>query len=270
MVWAGEIGEGYRILFEAHKECEVKGIQKVEIYKTKFGKMLVIDDCIQLIEKFEKTYHEMLVHVPMFTHENPKEVLIIGGGDGCTLREVLKHEPDRVVMVEIDKNVIELCRKCLKIENGAFEDKRVELRIEDGIEYVKNCKEEFDVLIVDGTDPSPTSISLFSEEFFQSCSKISDVFCMQSQSPAFQEEYVKLIAKNTSFFKNRAFYLSCIPMYPGGIWSFVIASNSIDVRPNYNKLKDEFEKRKIETEHYSPEVHLSAFVLPKWISELVD
>ncbi len=270
MVWAGEIGDGYKMLFEVYEKIyESKNLQKIEIFRTKFGKMLLIDGCIQLIEKFEKTYHEMLVHVPMFTHSNPRKVLIIGGGDGCTLREVLKHNPEKVVMVEIDKEVIEACKKYLKLDNGSFENEKVEIIIKDGISYVENCKEKFDVLIVDGTDPNPTSMSLFSREFFLSCSNITDIFCMQSQSPAFQEKLIKTIVKNTSFFKNRAFYISCIPMYPFGIWSFLIASNKLEVRPNYNELRTKFANKRIETEHYTPELHVSAFNLPKWIAKLL-
>ena len=273
MVWVGEKGNGYGIIFEAYEKLyESKGIQRIEIYDTKFGKMLVIDGCIQLVEKFEKAYHEMLVHVPMITHPDPKNVLIIGGGDGGTLREVLKYDVDRVVMVEIDKNVVESCRKYIGIDKGAFNDERVELRIEDGFEYIKKSEkagEVFDVLIVDGTDPSPTSMPLFSAKFFSTCSEVSEVFCMQSQSPALQEKEFKFIVKNSSVFERRAFYVSCIPMYPGGIWSFLIAGK-LNVRLSLEEVRRRFLERNIEVEHYTPQLHVSAFSLPKWMETLIN
>ncbi len=272
MAFAGEVGNGYAILFEAcRKIYEGKGLQKIEIYETKFGKMLVIDGCIQLIEAFEHTYHEMLVHVPMMTHPSPRRVLIIGGGDGGTLREVLKHDPERVVMVEIDGEVVKACRKCLGIDDGAFEDERVELRIEDGIEFVRECAREgerFDVLIVDGTDPSPTSMSLFSREFYSLCSKVSDVFCTQSQSPAFQAREFQAVMRNADVFERRAVYISSVPMYPGGLWSFLIAGR-VGLRVSSEDLRERFARIRGRVRHYSPELHVSSFCLPRWIKELI-
>ena len=272
MAFAGEVGNGYAIMFEAYRKIyEGKGLQKIEIYETRFGKMLVIDGCIQLLEAFEHTYHEMLVHVPMITHSSPEKVLIIGGGDGGALREVLKHEPDRVVMVEIDREVVEVCRKFIGIDDGAFEDERVELRIEDGIEFVRRCAKEgekFDVLIVDGTDPSPTSMSLFSREFYTLCSKISDVFCTQSQSPALQPMEFRAVMRNADVFERRAVYTSCIPMYPGGLWSFLIAGK-VRLRIGEDELKRRFRRIKGKVKHYNPSLHISAFSLPGWMRKLM-
>ncbi len=271
MVWVVEKGNGYGIMFEAYRKLyESKGIQKIEIYDTRFGKLLMIDGCVQLVEAFESIYHEMLVHVPMFTHPRPKRVLLIGGGDGGALREILKHDPEKVVMVEIDENVIKACKEHIGLDENALEDERVELRIEDGINYVKTLKERFDVLIVDGTDPSPASMSLFSREFFKACSKASDVFCMQSQSPALQKDYFKLVVRNTAVFERRAFYLSCIPMYPGGIWSFMIGSNKMKVLPDIDELRLRFSERNVKTKHYTPQLHVSSFSLPRWMAELIN
>jgi len=273
MMLVGERGDGYGIMFEAYKKIyELEGIQKIEIYDTKFGKMLIIDGCIQLVEMFEKSYHEMLVHVPMITHPSPKNVLIIGGGDGGAVREVLKHNPESVTVVEIDRNVIELCRKYVKIDGGAFNDSRIEIRIEDGMRYIEKAAKEdkyFDVLIVDGTDPSPASSSLFSKEFFITCSKIADIFCMQSQSPVLQKKYFKLIVSNSAVFNKRAFYVSCIPMYPGGMWSFLIASNRFNVHMCLDDIKKRFAERNLRTEHYTPQLHVSAFSLPRWMYRLI-
>ncbi len=249
------------------KIVEHRGIQKIEIYQTEsFGKMLVIDGKIQLTEFDEAFYHEMLVHVPMLSHPNPKNVLIIGGGDGGAAREVLKHNPDRVVIVEIDEKVIELCKNYLKIDDNALSDERVEIVIFDGKEFLKKAK-DFDVIIVDSTDPSPVSMSLFDEEFFSLAKDRCDVFCCQSQSPTIQLNYFKEILKNSKVFENRKIYISYVPTYPLGLWSFLIAG---ELSLNFKKINRRYRKRKIKTIYYNPEIHISAFNLPNWLKEVVD
>ncbi len=267
MEWFVEASNGYGLMIKVKRKLyEHRGLQHIEIYDTEFGKMLVLDGYIQLIERFESAYHEMLTHVPMLTHPNPKKVLIIGGGDGGTAREVLKHEPEEVVMVEIDDNVVKACREHIRIDRGAFDDPRLTLLIEDGIEYIRKSKERFDVIIVDGTDPSPASEPLFSADFFSACAKACGVYAMQSQSPALQESYFRMVLKNTSPFKLRKVYLSYIPMYPGGVWSFLLAG---DVNTAVKDIRQRFEERRIETEYYTPEVHTASFVLPKWLECIV-
>lgn len=269
MEWFVEESNGYGLMIKVKKKLyEHKGLQYIEIYETEFGKMLVLDGRIQLIEKFESSYHEMLVHVPMLTHPKPRKVLIIGGGDGGTAREVLKHEPDEIVMVEIDRNVVDACRKFIGVDKGALKDPHLTLLIEDGIEYVRSCKEKFDVLIVDGTDPSPASKSLFSEEFYSACARISDICSMQSQSPILQKREFQLILANTSPFAKRRVYVSYIPMYPGGMWSFLLAGDNLDA--GIDEIKKRFEEREIETEYYTPLLHLAAFTLPKWLEKIVN
>ncbi|AEA47208.1 polyamine aminopropyltransferase [Archaeoglobus veneficus] len=269
MEWFIEASDNYGLMIRVRKKLyEFKGLQHIEIYDTVFGKMLVIDGYVQFIERFEASYHEMLAHVPMLTHPSPKKVLIIGGGDGGTAREVLKHDPDEVVMVEIDRNVVEACRQHVGIDKGALDDPRLTLLIENGIEYVKNCDEKFDVLIVDGTDPSPASEPLFSPDFYRACSRISDIYAMQSQSPVLQEKEFRTVLRNTAVFRERRVYLSYIPMYPGGIWSFLIASDS-SLNVELDKIRRRFEERRIETEYYTPEVHVAAFTLPRWLENIV-
>jgi len=268
MEWFVEASNGYGLMIKVKRKLyEYKGLQHIEIYDTEFGKMLVLDGYIQLIERFESAYHEMLAHVPMFTHPNPKKVLIVGGGDGGVAREVLKHEPEEIIMVEIDSNVVKACRKYIGIDRGAFDDPRLTLLIEDGIEYITNSKERFDVIIVDGTDPTPASQSLFSIDFFSACAKLAEIYAMQSQSPVLQENYFRMVLKNTSPFKSRRIYLSHIPMYPGGMWSFLLAENGIAV--DVEDIRQRFEERRIETEYYTSEVHTASFVLPRWLEDIV-
>ncbi|MFP3946919.1 MAG: polyamine aminopropyltransferase [Archaeoglobaceae archaeon] len=244
------------------------GIQHIEIYETELGKMLVIDHKVQLIEDFEASYHEMLVHVPMILHENPQKVLIIGGGDGGTAREVLKHDPQKVVMVEVDEQVVKASKRYMKIDNGALEDSRVDLLHENGIEYVKNSNERFNVLIVDGTDPTPVSEALFTQEFYKRCSQITDYFSIQSQSPLIQSKDFREVYHKTAVFGYRRVYLSNVPMYPGGIWSFILGSDK-PIKNELEEIERRFQERKINTEYYDPAVHCAAFSLPVWVQGLL-
>lgn len=247
------------------KIAEATGIQKIEIYETEsFGKMLVIDGKIQLTEFDEFIYHEMLVHVPMNSCKKAKKVLIIGGGDGGALREVLKHEIEKAVIVEIDHNVIKLCKEHLGIENKAFEDPRVEIVIEDGRKFLEHC-ENFDVIIVDSTDPIGVSDPLFGKDFFELCNEKCTVICGQSQSPLIQKNYFRKMLSSSSSLRNRAVFIATIPTYPMALWSFIIGGNY-----DFRYVRKNFKKIKGKTRHYNPEVHFSAFMLPEWLRKEVE
>jgi len=265
MEWFIEYYNGCGLAIKVERKlAEMEGVQKVEIYETEsFGKMLVIDGKIQLTEFDEAMYHEMLVHVPMLSHHNPKKVAIIGGGDGGALREVLKHDVEKVVLIDIDRNVIELCVKYVGIDKGAFEDERVEIMISDGKDFLRKC-EKFDVIIVDSTDPIGVSNTLFDSEFFKLARDKCDVFCCQAQSPLIQKEYFRILLENSKPLKNRRIYLSCIPTYPLALWSFLIAG-----RISFDNLEEKFEKISDKIKHYNPEVHKAAFALPEWLKKEV-
>jgi len=266
MDWFVEYYNGCGLTIKLRRKIyEASGVQKIEIYETEsFGKMLVIDGKIQLTEFDEAIYHEMLVHVPMLSHSDPKKVAIVGGGDGGALREVLKHDVERAVLVDIDRNVIDLCRKYIGIDKKAFEDERVEVVISDGKEFLANC-ERFDVVIVDSTDPVGVSDTLFDKEFFELAAKKCDVFCCQSQSPLIQKEYFKKLIENSRVFGKRKVYTSCIPTYPLALWSFIIAGNF-----DFGRLEERFERLRGKTKHYNPEVHKAAFALPEWLKKEVE
>ncbi|WP_457591485.1 polyamine aminopropyltransferase [Geoglobus sp.] len=242
--------------------------QHVQVFDTyDFGKMLVLDGKIQLTERDEPFYHEMLVHVPMFSHRNPEKVLIVGGGDGGSLREVLKHGVEDVVVVELDEEVVRVAREHIGVDRGAFDDPRVTLLIEDGIEYVKNADERFDVMIVDGTDPNPYSEHIISEEFYRMCSRISDVFATQSQSPFVQTDYFSTMLENISKAMDVRVYINYVPTYPLGLWSYMLHSSEF---PGLEVLRKRFEERGVETVHYNPELHIASFALPEWLKEVVE
>jgi spermidine synthase len=271
--WFVEVNDGLAMMVRVKEKIfDYKGFQHIQIFETEFGKMLVLDGKIQLTEKDEKSYHEMLVHVPMLMHENPSKVLIIGGGDGGSVREVLKHEPDEIIMVEIDKGVVEACRRYLSIDEGALNDPRLKVLYDDGVNFVKNArkiKKKFDVLIVNGTDPGPLSQSLFARMFYEACAEITDYFVTQSQSPALQPEYFKEVIENTNAFVDRRVYLSFVPMYPTGMWSFLLASNR-KIELDLDEIRRRYEERGLKTYYYTPEIHIASFALPRWIKEIVE
>ena len=242
--------------------------QRIQLFETfSFGKMLVLDGKIQLTERDEAFYHEMLVHVPMLTHKNPEKVLIIGGGDGGSLREVLKHNPNEAILVELDRDVIDVCRKHLGIDEGAFETANVTVLVEDGMDYVISAKEKFDAVIVDGTDPNPFSQHISSAEFYESCKRISDVFATQSQSPFAQPDYFRTVLENIARVMDFRVYVNYVPSYPLGVWSYAIHAEDC---PDIEELKRRFYERNIETVHYNPEIHHASFYLPEWIKKIVN
>jgi len=269
--WFIEVYDGSALMIKIREALfEKKGLQQIHVFETEsFGKMLVLDGKVQLTERDEAMYHEMLVHVPLFSIEDPRKILIIGGGDGGSVREALKHDPEEVVMVEIDRDVYEACRRYVGIDRGALEDERVTVLFEDGVEFVRSAKEKFDAVIVDGTDPTPVSRNLTSYEFYENCSRISGVFAAQNQSPFAQREYFTQTLKTAGrVFRSWRVYINYVPTYPLGLWSYFLASNS-ELNLDYDVLRRRWEEKRIETEHYNPEVHIASFSLPEWLKKMV-
>lgn len=268
MEWFIEKHDGTGFMVKIYKKIfEKENFQKIEIFESSLGKILVLDGKIQFSEKDEKIYHEMLIHIPLLMHENPEKILIIGGGDGGAIREALKHEPKEIKLVEIDEEVVKACRKYIGIDDGAFEDKRVSIVYEDGIEFVKNCNERYDVIVVDGSDPDAISKPLISKEFYSKCMKLCNIFVTQSQSPFFQEDYFEAILKNSSCFPYRRIYISYMPSYPSGMWSFMLASKE-RIEIDKEKIKKRYKERKIETFHYNADLHIASFSLPNWLKNI--
>lgn len=225
-----------------------------------YGRMLVLDDAVQTTERDEHVYHEMLVHLPMAVHPDPHRVLIIGGGDGGTLEEVLKHPVAEATMVEIDRDVVDVSRAFLPaIAGGAFDDPRARLLIDDGIDFVRRTAETFDVILVDSTDPKGPGVALFSEEFYRLCRRIltpHGVVSVQSGSLLYQRDLMALVARHLgAVFPTVAPYWAAIPAYPGTLWTFTLAAVDGDPRrPRAVPLAG--------LRYYSPAVHQAALALP--------
>ncbi|MDQ7843283.1 MAG: polyamine aminopropyltransferase [Armatimonadota bacterium] len=196
-----------------------------------YGRMLILDDAVQTTERDEHIYHEMLVHLPLAAHSDPRRVLIIGGGDGGTLEEVLKHPVETVTMVEIDREVVEVSRAYLPSIGGrAFDEPRTRLLIADGIAFVESTSEKFDAILVDSTDPKGPGLALFSAEFYRACAGAlnpSGVLAVQSGSPLYQRELADQVRRHlAASFPAVLPYWAAVPSYPGTLWSFTLAQST--------------------------------------------
>jgi len=254
--------------------------QQVEIIDTyAYGKTLTLDGMIMTTEKDEYIYHEMISHVPLLSHPNPKNILIIGGGDGGVAREILRHESvNQVDMVEIDEVVIDASKKLLPKIASTLDDPKLKIHIQDGIEFVKNCsKDKYDVVIVDSTDPVGPAEGLFKTSFYNDvyrCLRSDGIMVTQSESPEFNTRVFKEIygCYREIFGKNNVYcYLAFIPTYPSGMWSFSYCSKGTIHPVNDLDLKyanDFVIKHKLR--YYNPEIHNSSFVLPNFVKELLS
>lgn len=234
-----------------------------------YGRMLLLDGAVMTTLKDEFVYHEMIAHVPLFAHAMPRKVAVIGGGDGGVIREILKHDSVReAVLIEIDEGVVRASQKYLPEISCALTDKRVTILFEDGIEYLKHKENEFDVIIIDSTDPVGPAEGLFSREFYESVFKAltaDGIFAAQTESPFLNKEFIKTVyACVSSIFPIAGLYLASIPTYPSGLWSFTVGSKTYDVtRPHHGQTGDE-----IITKYYTPALHEASFVLPRFVEEL--
>jgi len=262
---------GYSLKVKRTLNSEETKYQKLDVIESEFyGRVLVLDGILQTTEKDEFVYHEMIVHVPLFTHKNPKNVLIVGGGDGGAVKEILKHNTvERIVLAEIDERVVENSKKYLPSISYGLNDKKVEVMIGDGIKYVNEHKNEFDVVIVDSTDPIGPAVGLFTEDFYRSvydCLRDDGIIVAQTESPFI---YGSLINKLSKMFKKIypivKPYICTIPTYPGHLWTFTMGSKKYDPEAvDVNNIPE------IETKYYTPELHKSSFVLPKFLKDIFE
>lgn len=247
--------------------------QHVQVLETvPFGRMLVLDDACQTSEVEEYVYHEMLVHVPMMAHPDPKRVLVIGGGDGGALRRVLQHPVEKATMVEIDGDVVRVSRELLpSIAGDAFENPRGELIIGDGVKYLRETEEHFDVILVDSTDPVGPAVDLFGESFYQDAKRaIGDngIIVTQSGSPLVMLDELKdAVNLMRRVFPIVRTYICSIPIYPGVLWSFTAASTTIDPSVvNPAAIAARLQANGQPTGWYTPAIHTAAFALPNFLA----
>jgi spermidine synthase len=241
-----------------------------------FGRVLALDGVIQITEADEFVYQEMLTHIPLLAHENPKRVLIIGGGDGGILREVLRHQTiEKVTLVEIDGSVVERSKQYLpSISKSAFEDPRLELLIQDGVVYVEKTDEKYDVIICDSTDPVGPGAVLFTESFYGQCKRILNekgIFVNQNGVPFLQkDEFISTLKNRSKHFKDVGFYVASVPTYVGGFMALGWASD----HEEYRALSEEILRQRLtritgSMKYYNPGIHKASFCLPQFMLDLM-
>jgi spermidine synthase len=239
--------------------------QKIEVFKTKeFGKVLVLDGLIQLSTKDEFIYHETLVHPAMLSHRKPEKVLIVGGGDGGALREVVKYPVKEIFLVDIDKKVIEISKEYLpSVSKGAFQDKRLKIFIEDASKFMKRYKNYFDVIIEDLTDPSPVAKFCWNIKFYRDIrNALKENGVAGFQSGYLKEPFAKKerrdLAKVFPFFCIHKAFVGCFPFDEH---TFSFGSKKINFNKiSLNEIGKKFKKLKLKTKYYSPKIHFCSRV----------
>jgi spermidine synthase len=252
--------------------------QTVEVYETDtWGNLMTIDGMVMLSEKDEFVYHEMLAHVGMFSHPNPERVLIVGGGDGGTAREVMRHPSVKQVdMVEIDEAVVRASKEFLP-EVGDWDNPKLNVLFEDGIQFVNNIDESYHVIIIDGSDPVGPAEGLFEGEFMQACyDGLSEdgVLTAQTESPwvpEYHKSMNKVFTSLENIYDKSMMYLAYIPLYPAGMWSFSFASKGADPLSDdtLKRVKNGLNTFNAEMKYYNGDVHKGCFALPNFVADII-
>lgn len=272
--------DGYAQSFTVTKQLfEVKTEhQYLEIVETPFmGRVMLLDGVVQTTEKDEFIYHEMMVHVPLFAHPNPKRVLIIGGGDGGILREVLRHQNvEHVTQVEIDGSVIDMCKEYFPNHSqGAYDNPRANIVIADGKEFVASCQDKFDVIIADSTDPIGPGEVLFTSDFYadekNNCLAEGGIMVAQNGVPFMQgDELTNTYQRLGKLYKDASFYVMPVPTYIGGFMSLAWATDDESLRQQTaEQIQARVAAAGFETRYYNADVHVASFALPNYIRNLM-
>ncbi|MGL4655800.1 MAG: polyamine aminopropyltransferase [Sarcina sp.] len=249
--------------------------QTIDVFKSnEFGTFFTLDGLMMVTEKDEFIYHDMIVHVPMATNPNIKNVLVIGAGDGGTVRELTRYKNiENIDMVEIDKLVVDVCVKYLPQTAEKLTDPRVNLYYEDGLKFVRGVENKYDLIIVDSTDPFGPGEGLFTKEFYGNCFKALNeegILVNQHESP-YYAEYAKNMMRAHKRIKESfpicRVYQAHIPTYPSGHWLFGFASKKHD--PLNNPVVQEWNKLGLETKYYNTEIHSGAFALPNYVIKML-
>jgi len=264
-------GQYFRVENELYRD-KTEHQDLIIFENAELGRVMALDGVVQTTERDEFIYHEMMAHVPILAHGHAKKVLIIGGGDGGMLREVCRHtQVESVTMVEIDAGVVEFCRQYLPNHNaGAYDDPRFNLVIDDGVKFVNQTNETFDVIISDCTDPIGPGESLFTSEFYQGCERCLNpggIFVAQNGVCFLQQdEAVNSHQKLNHYFSDVSFYQAAIPTYYGGIMTFAWATNSPEhCQLDAKTLQARFDAADIACRYYNPAIHYGSFALPQYL-----
>jgi spermidine synthase len=250
--------------------------QQIDIFDSEeFGKFLTLDGLMMLTEYDEFIYHDMIVHVPMATNPSARRVLVIGGGDGGTVRELTRYKTiEHIDMVDIDEMVIDVCREHLRKTACKLDDPRVHLYFEDGLKFVRRFKNAYDLIIVDSTDPFGPGEGLFTREFYGNCFKAlkdDGILVNQHENP-YYESYSHAMRRAHSRIKELfpicKVYQAHIPTYPSGHWLFGFASKKYD--PTTDLDADLWNALGLETRYYNTDLHCGSFMLPNYVIKQLE
>lgn len=254
----------------------VSDYQRIDILESaEFGRFLTLDGYMMLTEKDEFIYHEMITHVPMCVHPNPERVLVIGAGDGGVVRELCRYpEVKHIDLVEIDEMVVQVCRRFLPQTACKLDDPRVHIHFADGLKFVRRCEDEYDLIIVDSTDPFGPGEGLFTKEFYGNCYKAlhaDGIMVNQHESPFYEQDALAMQRAHkriTQSFPLARVYQAHIPTYPSGHWLFGFSSKK------YHPVKDmdvcRWNARGLDTRYYTTNLHRGAFALPAYVEHLLE
>lgn len=272
--WISEVGPSFGFTVETTERLYTarSPYQQIDIYQTAHcGKLMLLDGIIQFTEYDEFAYQEMLAHLPLFAHPCPERVLVIGGGDGGILREIAKHDcVKRIDLCEIDAMVIEAAKKFVPSMSCGFDDPRVAVHIADGSKFVADKDSEYDVIIVDSTDPVGPGESLFNAEFYSKMKralKPDGVIASQSESIYLHPAVIKRLMRiNLDLFGSYNYALMLVPTYPTGTIGASVVSCSRDVK---NPVREPDASMLAKLRYYTPAIHRASFVLPKFAEDFL-
>lgn len=256
--------------------CSVQTeFQRIDVFESpEFGRFLTLDGLMMVTEKDEFIYHEMITHVPMAVHENPQNILVIGAGDGGVIRELTKYDCVKTIdMIEIDQMVVSVSKEYLPHTACCFDDPRLHIFYQDGLKFVRDCQNTYDIIIVDSTDPFGPGEGLFTKEFYGSCYKAlksNGIMVNQHESPFYKEDAVAMKRAHNRIvqsFPISRVYQAHIPTYPSGHWLFGFASKK------YHPVKDlkaqQWKQLDIETDYYNTNIHKGSFCLPTYVERVL-
>lgn len=268
----------FSIDYTEHLHSEVSPFQTIDFYKSDtFGTFFTLDGLMMVTEKDEFHYHDMITHIPMAVHPNIKKVLIIGGGDGGTAREVARYKHiEHIDMVEIDERVVRLSQKYLPQTASQLDiDPRIHLYFEDGLAFVKNTKDQtYDLILVDSTDPIGPGEGLFSNAFYKDCFRVlteKGILINQHESPFFdtyKKEMKRAHKKIKEVFPISKVYGFHQAVYPSGYWLFGFASKTLD--PIQDHKPEIWNQYNLKTKYYNSDLHKAAFALPTYVKEALE
>ncbi len=249
--------------------------QRIDVMNSKeFGTFLTLDGLMMVTEKDEFIYHDMIVHVPMAVNPAIRRVLVVGAGDGGSIRELTRYSSvEHIDMVEIDKMVVDVCRKYLPLTAGKLDDPRVHIHYEDGLRFVRGKENEYDLILVDSTDPFGPGEGLFTKEFYGNCAKAlrdDGILVNQHESPyyhTYADSLERAHERIVEFFPITRVYQAHIPTYPSGHWLFGFASKKFDPIRDFDP--DAWNALGLQTRYYNTDLHYGCFALPNYVKEIL-